>query len=208
MKESEKQRDLLSGLRFLKREPHPSTRFPKRKDDKMENTTQETKSVRDDLIDAYKGESLDVEWLHEPMGLNLPIKIEDGAKIPTRGHKHDAGLDLYAHLESEKVINPGDVYKVHTGVSMAIPHGYFGQINERSSIGSMGIAVRGGVVDSTYRGEVIVCLQNLSRDPIVINDGDKIAQMVIMQCVTTNIEIVKTLDNTQRGDKGFGSTGN
>ena len=142
----------------------------------------------------------------EFMTIDIPIKLEEGAKQPDRGHDYDAGLDLYANVESEKVVSTGEVLQVHTGVSMAIPDGYFGMICERSSMGAKGLAVRGGIIDSTYRGEIRVLIHNLSQNDYLINNGDKIAQIIILPCSQTRLEVVDLLDETERGDKGFGST--
>jgi dUTP pyrophosphatase len=98
------------------------------------------------------------------------------------------------------------VTKVPTGLYMAIPEGYYGQIFDRSSMGSKGKHVFGGVLDSSYRGNVMVCLYN-SGAPYWVKKGDRIAQLVILPVPEVKWEVVDKLDNSERGENGFGSSG-
>lgn len=120
-------------------------------------------------------------------------------------HATDAGLDLCA--ADEVVLAPGVPVKVGTGVSMAIPEGYVGLIWDKSSIGSLGVKVLGGVIDSGYRGEVIVCLINLTNETMTFSAGKKIAQIIIQNYVAVAPVLVDDHDQTTRGEGGFGSTG-
>lgn len=133
-------------------------------------------------------------------------KLSENAVIPTRQTAYSAGYDLSASLAT--VIPSGDVRLVSTGISMAIPVGYFGKIYSRSSVvKNNGVTVEAGVIDADYRGEVKVMMYNLSQNDFIINEGDRIAQIVIMPIYTNNIVEVEELDYTIRGTGGFGSTG-
>jgi len=128
--------------------------------------------------------------------------------LKPRHHPEDAGLDLRA--ATELTLNPGDIAVVPTGVSWEISNGHFAYITGRSSMNSKGIIVHQGVVDAGYRGEWKVVLQNLSKTPYEIREGDKIAQAVILAEHTHLIQIKQgeADDSTSfRGSKGFGSTG-
>lgn len=135
-------------------------------------------------------------------------KLTSTAKIPFHGSDAAAGYDLYTDRDYE--IAPGGTVKVSTGISMAIPEKYWGGIYARS-----GMAVKKGlrpancvgVIDSDYRGQIIVALHNDSNELQVINSGDKIAQMIISPFEYWDIKEVEELDDTKRGEGGFGSTG-
>jgi len=145
--------------------------------------------------------------------ISLPIKLlHDDAQIPTKKNFEDAGWDLYC-LEDVEV--GSEVVKVRTGVAVSIPKGYVGLIWDRSGLGSKGLKVHGGVIDSGYTGEIFVCL-SLPAQPERINvytkhmlsKGDRIAQLLI-QLVPLHVtwEEVDNLDVTDRGNLGFGSSG-
>ena len=138
-------------------------------------------------------------------------KTKDGATIPTRGSTAAAGYDLYACLDKYAIlIHPHHTIKIGTGLAIAIPEGYFGAIFARSGLAtkeSLRPANCVGVVDSDYRGECIVALHNDSDENRVVRDGDRIAQLVVMPFLPVEFEEVETLDETERGDGGFGSTG-
>lgn len=122
-------------------------------------------------------------------------------KKPRNG---DAGYDLRA-VGSYQI--PSTPVMVSTGIALEIPEGHVGLIKERSSMGKRGVAVRGGVIDSSYRGEVKVLLQVVGGDDYNVNNGDKIAQLVIIPVSTPELAEVDELGNTERGNDGFGSTG-
>jgi len=138
--------------------------------------------------------------------MKVPIrKIIPEAKVPFYNHQGDAGLDLFSCMRV--VINPGETVPVPTGIQMAIPAGYVGLIWDKSGIALRGIHRLAGVVDSGYRGEVKVVLTNLGREPFIVDPGMKIAQMLIQPVQTVEIVEVNSLDQTTRGEGGFGSTG-
>lgn len=120
----------------------------------------------------------------------------------------DAGYDLYS-LETI-TLYPGERAVIRTGVHIEIPNGYVGIIKDRSSMALRGVHTYGGVIDSSYRGELRIILNNLSEGEQLIEKGQKFAQMVIVPYFIESIEIVESLDflsSTQRGTAGFGSTG-
>lgn len=144
------------------------------------------------------------------MTINLK-KTNKNATIPTQGHRADAGYDLYACLDMNTVICPGETIKIPTGISLEIPEGYFGAIFARSGLATkQGLRPANcvGVIDSPYRGEIIVALHNDSQLPQWVYNGDRIAQISIIP-VLNNIEfnVVDELSSTDRGKGGFGSTG-
>jgi len=130
------------------------------------------------------------------------IKLGD-AKLPDYHYAHDAGLDLY--VSDEVRIAPGERVSAPTGVAMAIPEGYVGLIWDKSGHShKRGLKTMGGVVDSGYRGEVKVGIINLSRQEVVIGKHEAIAQMLIQK--VEHVAVVEgALDDTERGEKGFGS---
>ena len=137
--------------------------------------------------------------------------ISDGARLPVYGSSQAAGADLCACLGNQSLtIEPHRWAMVPTGIAIALPVGYEAQVRPRSGLAAKkGITVLNspGTVDSDYRGEVKVILINHSDEPFVINDGDRIAQMVIARHESASLEVVSSLDETERGSGGFGSTG-
>lgn len=134
-------------------------------------------------------------------------RTSNNAKLPTKAHPGDAGWDLYTNI-TDIIVEPGSRALVSTGCSFAIPHGYYGRIADRSGNAcKLGIHVLAGVIDSQYRGEVKVCLINLSEQPLRIKYGDKIAQMILTKIHEGEMQEVDELDSTKRGADGFGSTG-
>lgn len=137
-------------------------------------------------------------------------KTNDYAKVPTNGSEKSAGLDLYACLENFAEISAGETVKIGTGVAVAIPDGYFGAIFARSGLATKsGLRPANcvGVVDSDYRGEIIVALHNDSSTAKTVYNGDRIAQLVVMPYLPIDLYEVEELDETERGTGGFGSTG-
>jgi dUTP pyrophosphatase len=130
--------------------------------------------------------------------------IHVNAKRPEIAHD-SAGHDFFC-IE-DYTLPTQVVVACKTGVAIEIPWGHFGLIRDRSSMGSKGIIVTAGVIDPDYRGEVVICLLNLSRTTKYVNAGQKIAQMLIIPFAKDEATVVKELSNTQRGEKGFGSTG-
>ena len=137
-------------------------------------------------------------------------KLNENATIPTRGSDRAAGYDLYACLENEITIGAGETVKIGTGLSIAVPEGYFGAIFARSGLAAKeGLRPANcvGVADSDYRGEYIVALHNDSSISRVVTPGERIAQLVVMPYLSVEFEEVDSLDETERGAGGFGSTG-
>ena len=137
-------------------------------------------------------------------------KLKENAIIPTRGSDRAAGYDLYACLENEITIGAGETVKIGTGLSIAVPEGYFGAIFARSGLAAKeGLRPANcvGVADSDYRGEYIVALHNDSAISRVVTPGARIAQLVVMPYLSVEYEEVDSLDETERGAGGFGSTG-
>lgn len=136
-------------------------------------------------------------------------KLHPDSIIPTKAYEADAGMDLYAYEPT--VIRPGETVKVKTGIACAIAEGGFLKVFDRSSLGSKGIIVTAGVIDAGYRNELLVCLHNLRQgnddDTYVIQKGDKIAQMVLLPVYPVTIKEVEELPTSERGEKGFGSSG-
>lgn len=133
-------------------------------------------------------------------------KLHEDAKLPTHGHPGDAGMDFYA-IENV-ILPPGKQIKIGTGVAIEIPEGYVGLIWDKSSISfNLGLKVMGGVIDSVYRGELIMSLLNTSNKEVIIEKGHKIAQMIIQKFEHCDILEVDELSETIRGDGREGSTG-
>lgn len=137
--------------------------------------------------------------------MSIQIKLlNDKALMPTRGTEHSAGFDLYA---PERVDIPaGASYLVGTGLAMAVPNGWFGQINPRSSMAVKKVRIGARVVDSDYIGEIFVNIHNDGDQVYEIIKGDRIAQIIFMPHLSEMIE-VDELEKTSRGEGAFGSTG-
>lgn len=137
-------------------------------------------------------------------------KLNENAVIPTYGTPYSAGADLYACVGESVTIEPGQTYLVKTGVAMEVPEGYAGLIYARSGLASkkgLAPANKVGVVDADYRGEVMVPLYNHSNKAAVIENGERIAQLVITPFLTADFVVSDELSDTVRGEGGFGSTG-
>lgn len=134
------------------------------------------------------------------------FKLSDKATIPTRNNPTDAGLDLYS---AESLIIPkGKGTIIKTDISIKLPSNVVGMICDRSSMGKKGLKVHGGIVDETYIGNIMVALWNHSDSDYEIKENDKIAQLLIIPILTPEPkEVFKPHDPTDRGDKGFGSSG-
>lgn len=138
-------------------------------------------------------------------------KLNDSAILPTAGSAFAAGYDLYACLPQGAVtIAPGETRKVGTGLSMAVPEGYFGGVFARSGLATkQGLRPANcvGVCDSDYRGEYIVPLYNDSGEPRTVSHGDRIAQLIVIPFLAAEFTETDSLPDTDRGTGGFGSTG-
>ncbi len=137
-------------------------------------------------------------------------KMRENAILPTYGSAGAAGADLYACLDAEVTIEAGETKFIPTGIAVEIPEGYAGLVHARSSLGSkrgLAPANKVGVIDSDYRGELMVALHNHGKQAQTIAHGERIAQMLIMPVLTPCYVETDTLSDTARGSGGFGSTG-
>lgn len=137
----------------------------------------------------------------EPCGLHLQV-LQPSSLV--RGSLGAAGFDIACNQDVS--LPPGVVIKVPTGIHVAVPKGHVGLIMDRSSMGSKGITVLGGVIDSDYRGELKVMLLNTGNTIMQFHRGDRVAQMIVVPCVQNSV-VVESLEATERGSNGFGSTG-
>lgn len=137
-------------------------------------------------------------------------KLKENAHIPVYGTEYAAGADLYASIEENIIITPGETKLIPTGLSMAIPTGMVGLIFARSGISikrGLAPANKVGVIDSDYRGELMVALYNQSNIEQVVEPNERIAQFILMPYIKAEFTEVNELDDTDRGNGGFGSTG-
>lgn len=138
----------------------------------------------------------------------MKIKVLNNNCIPYRAHEYDAGLDLKAN--KDVTIWPGQNKQIGLGVCVEIPKGYVGLICPRSSMGVKTMlrpSIVVGVIDSGYTGEVHQPLTNHGFKPVRIKEGERICQLVVVPCLTPELEFVDELENTERGAGAFGSTG-
>lgn len=144
------------------------------------------------------------------MNINIK-KLNKNATMPTKGSEYAAGYDLYACMDNESVtINPHETVKIGTGLAIQPPKNTFGAVFARSGIAcKQGLRPANcvGVCDYDYTGEYIVALHNDSNKPRVVNNGDRIAQLVFIPYVAVEFNEVNELEKTERGSNGFGSTG-
>lgn len=142
---------------------------------------------------------------------SIPVKIlREGAKLPTYGTLEAAGADLYACLEAPITIAPGETVFIPTGIAMEVPRGCAGLVYARSGLAckrGLAPANKVGVVDSDYRGEITVVLHNHGSAAQTIENGERVAQMLITPVLTPAYQIVDELSDTARNTGGFGSTG-
>lgn len=136
----------------------------------------------------------------------MKIKLDPGAYMPTRAHETDAGLDLYA-MHDHEVPAYGSA-EFNTGVHIEIPEGYVGDVKSKSGLMMKHNITTDGTVDCGYTGSIRVKLFNHSPLRLDVKAGQKIAQLVIKKIITPELELVDELDATERGNGGFGSTGN
>lgn len=153
--------------------------------------------------------SLLATCIHLKMKVNIK-RLKQNAVIPVYGSDYAAGGDLYACLEQEITIKPGETAFVGTGLAVEIPEGYAGLVYARSGLASkkgLAPANKVGVIDADYRGEIIVALYNHSKEAVTVQTGERIAQMVVTPFLSVQYEEVEELSDTKRGTGGFGSTG-
>ena len=136
--------------------------------------------------------------------------LRPNAQVPTYGSAEAAGADIYVCIDEPVEILPGCTAMLPTGFALEVPKGCAGLIFARSSMGAkrhLAPANKVGVIDSDYRGEVKVALHNHGLEPQTVNPGERIAQLVIVPVFTPGFQLVEELDDTARGEGGFGSTG-
>jgi len=133
-------------------------------------------------------------------------RIHKEAKLPSYSHQGDAGLDVFSVVDY--TLKSQEVMAIPTGIQMAVPGGYVGLVWDKSGLSLKGVHRLAGVIDSGYRGEVKVVIVNLSQQPFVIKKGMKIAQVLIQPVSEVKVIEADELEETPRGAKGFGSTGN
>lgn len=183
----QKAREILNELDFLK-------------DNKIMDAQLQT------IVDTIG--DVDMEFSSDPSYMpDVQIKMKDGGKKPSWATEFAAGLDVFANVEAEKIIAPGEVMAIGVGFSWAVPNGWRAEIKERSGLGSNGIGIRGRIIDSDFRGEVKILLHNLSDTDLIINNHNKIAQIVFERVYKPKLNYVEELNETERGENGFGSTG-
>jgi dUTP pyrophosphatase len=139
----------------------------------------------------------------------LKIKIKrlvENAKLPTKAYDGDLGFDLYS-IENVLVKPNEKPVSIKTGIAVQLPKGYGAIIKDRSSLASDGLHIVAGVIDNGYRGEIIIKIANLTDRPILIEEGSKIAQLILIPIVNCYLIETDKLSITERNDKGFGSSG-
>lgn len=137
-------------------------------------------------------------------------KMRDNAILPTRGSKEAAGIDLYACIDKEIVLEPNESAIIPSGVGFDFPKGYYGEVVVRSSIGikrHLGLMNQVGIIDNDFKNEVIIGLYNFGKEPQIIEPNERIAQLILQPYIKTVIEEVETLSDSERGLSGIGSSG-
>jgi dUTP pyrophosphatase len=138
------------------------------------------------------------------------LRKDHQVSMPQYMTEGSSGMDLFASLEKEVTLEPGERSLISTGISVAIPKGFEGQIRPRSGLAvqkGIGVVNGPGTIDADYRGEIGVLLINFGKEPFTIRDGDRIAQLVISQVFRATLEEVDDLPSTRRQGGGFGHTG-
>ena len=134
------------------------------------------------------------------------MKLVEGAKIPSYAHDGDAGMDVFSC--EDKIIRPGKRELISTGISAELPNGYVALVWDKSGIATKnGVTKIAGVIDSGYRGEWKIALINLGEEDFKIEKGQKIAQVIIQEVISPEIVETLELEDSERSERGFGSTG-
>ena len=138
-------------------------------------------------------------------GNRIKVTLDEGAYAPERAHEADAGLDLRSPVDIKA--KKGGAAIIDTGVHVAIPEGYVGMLKSKSGLNVKYSMLSEGVIDAGYTGSIVVKLYNHGDCDMMVERGDKISQLVILPIITPEIDLVDELEQTERGDNGFGSTG-
>lgn len=137
--------------------------------------------------------------------MKMKVMLDEGARIDPPAHDGDAGYDIYSR--ETKMIRPHLSGKFDTGVHVAIPRGYVGFLKSKSGLNVKHDLTGEGVIDSGYTGKIVVKLYNNGRKNYRFNKGDKLIQLILLPIITPELEMVDSLEDTERGSDGFGSTG-
>lgn len=135
----------------------------------------------------------------------MKIMLDNGAKMPTKAHRADAGFDLYSR--ETVIVSAKESATFDTGVHMQIPEGFVGFLKSKSGLNVKHGITSEGVIDSGYTGSIVVKLYNHSGKDYKVQIGDKISQIVLLPILITDLELVKDFENSERGNNGFGSSG-
>lgn len=139
------------------------------------------------------------------MASGIKVVLDDGAFMPTKAHEDDAGFDL--RTPKKTYIAPGGCAVIDTGVHVEIPHGCVGMVKSKSGLNVRHGILSEGVIDSGYTGSIVAKLYNFGQEPITFEAGEKITQLVIMPICIADLVQADSLDDTERGANGFGSSG-
>lgn len=137
--------------------------------------------------------------------MEMKVMLDPGAKMPTRAHEYDAGLDLYTPVDA--LIYNDDSVEIDTGVHVQIPRGYVGLVLSKSGLNFRHSVKSDGVIDADYTGSIRVKLYNHSHCAVSIQKYQKISQLVIVPCIRPDLVLTDHFEDTERGEGGFGSTG-
>ena len=173
-----------------------------------ETATAEAETVAETAGRGHRGETRP-DWMGASQ-LSVPITLGPRGTCPSYASQGAAGADLAASVEAPLEILPGERAAVPTGIRMEVPAGYEAQVRPRSGLAlSSGVTVLNspGTIDSDYRGEVKVIIANHGRESFTIQPGDRIAQLVLTPVIRARFFVRESLENTERGEGGFGSTG-
>ena len=182
-----------------------------RKKERIQNGKAENVRDEQDIHSEFQSRQQTEEALHgrteerKDEEMKMKVMLDPGAKMPARAHETDAGLDLYATKDKEVPAFGSAVFD--TGVHVEIPAGYVGMIKSKSGLNVNHGITSEGVIDAGYVGSMVVKLYNNSMNAVQVKAGQKISQLVILPIITPELELVDSLEDTERGTGGFGSTG-
>ena len=176
---------------------------------KNEEVSEKKKAIVEAVTDKIDNIFNNAAEKYHSYAIELPMTVDESAKVPTYAHVTDAAADLYA---METVVLEGNTLgnKIRTGVKILLPEGWLALIIPRSSIGAktpLRLSNSVGLIDSGYRGELGVLYDNISDTPYAINAGDRIAQLLVMPSYRFKANVVESLEDSDRGEGGFGSSG-